>query len=78
MSAEFPEYVARSAVMSPMPPSHECAVCGELILWCLDMFSYTCENPHRLAHARCVWRPEAFAKQAALARAAVARAGADQ
>jgi hypothetical protein len=54
-----------------MPPMVNCSVCGEPIMWCLDMFSYTCENPHRLAHARCVWRPEAFDRQKRLARAPV-------
>ena len=61
-SAEIP-----SDVWSPMPPPVDCAVCGEPIMWCLDMFSYTCENPHRLAHARCAWRPEAFDRQKRLA-----------
>jgi len=41
-----------------------CAVCGEPIMWCLDMFSFTTGVPHRLAHARCVWTPAAFADQA--------------
>lgn len=56
-------------VWSPMPSEQDCAVCGEPIRWCLDMFSYTTGNPHRLAHARCVWTPEAFDSQKRLARA---------
>lgn len=44
-----------------------CAVCGEPIRLVLDMFSFTSgfnEPRFALAHARCVWIPEAFHVQA--------------
>lgn len=37
-----------------------CAECGKPIRWCLDMMSFTTGTVHRLAHAECVWMPEAF------------------
>ena len=40
-----------------------CPLCHEPIQWCLDMFSFTTGFPHRLAHARCVWTPEAFERE---------------
>jgi hypothetical protein len=40
-----------------------CPVCGEVIRWCLDMFSFTTGPDHRLAHARCVWTQEAFERE---------------
>ena len=43
-----------------------CPVCNEPIQWCLDMFSFTTGWPHILAHARCVWTPEAFERQLGL------------
>lgn len=44
-----------------------CAKCGEPIRWALDMFSFTTGDDHRLAHARCVWLPNAFFREAAAA-----------
>lgn len=40
-----------------------CPECGEPIRWVLDMASWT-SPPHRLAHARCLWLPEAFHREA--------------
>lgn len=40
-----------------------CPICDEQIRWCLDMFTFTAGFPHLLAHARCVWTPEAFDHQ---------------
>ena len=40
-----------------------CPICNEAIRWCLDMFSFTTGCDHRLAHARCVWMPEAFDRE---------------
>lgn len=47
-----------------------CPFCGEPIQWCLDMFSFTTGDTHELAHARCVWMPEAFQAQAKQSRRA--------
>lgn len=43
-----------------------CPICDEPIRWCLDMFSFTTGYPHMLAHARCVWTPEAFDRELAV------------
>lgn len=40
-----------------------CPICHEPIKWVLDMFSFTTGYPYRLAHARCVWEPEAFERE---------------
>jgi len=50
-----------------MPDQVICYVCDEPILWCLDMYSYSCTIPHKLGHARCLWLPEAFENQGKLA-----------
>lgn len=56
-----------------LPAEAVCPKCGEPICWCLDMFSFTTgfDDTHRftLTHARCAWTADAFARQAALARA---------
>lgn len=42
-----------------------CPKCHTPIRWVLDMASFTSVEPHGhlLAHARCVWLPEAFLRQ---------------
>ena len=40
-----------------------CPVCNEPIRFCLDMASFTTGSEHRLAHAHCVWTPEAFDRE---------------
>jgi len=47
----------------PTPDEPPCAVCGEPIRWCLDMFSFTTGYRHELAHARCVFTKAAFRDQ---------------
>lgn len=59
------EFYEENDIYSPL-----CPICSQKIRWCLDMASFTTGFPHRLAHARCVWTPEAFRDQAKLARAA--------
>jgi len=44
-----------------------CPVCGRPIAWVLDMFSFTTGFDYKLAHARCVWKREAFTRQRRLA-----------
>jgi hypothetical protein len=45
-----------------------CPICEEPIRWCLDMFSFTTGYAHKLAHAHCVWTPEAFDREKKLAK----------
>ena len=45
-----------------------CPICWQPIQWVLDMFSFTTGFDFRLAHARCVWKKEAFTKQRRLAQ----------
>jgi hypothetical protein len=42
-----------------------CPECEQKIRWVLDMASFTTKGPggHMLAHARCVWTPNAFTVQ---------------
>jgi len=41
-----------------------CSVCRQPIRWVLDMFSFRYDPPgYSLAHARCVWTSEAFARE---------------
>jgi len=45
-----------------------CSVCLEPIAYVLDMSSFRPDPPgYSLAHARCVWRPEAFDRERELA-----------
>jgi hypothetical protein len=44
-----------------------CPECNEPIRWCLDMASFTTGRDHVMAHARCVWRKEAFSRERKLA-----------
>jgi hypothetical protein len=42
-----------------------CPKCGKTINWAMDMYSVEPgPHPRRLCHARCIWKPNAFRRQA--------------
>lgn len=61
----------RGTVGRPEDPA--CVVCGDVIRFVLDMFSFTTGPVHGLAHARCVWTANAFLHEGMLSEEDQAR-----